>query len=409
MIPIDWAPRVADGRMLWDANCTAPTSVGSRWGRRAAVANGYLGTHIDSGTLFIAGAFTGLGPNAGTNATGNASAPEVQRSHLARVPSALAVRVTAGRVEGCALDIERATFLRRTRLPTAVVTQSWYAHRSLKGLLVMELVVDAAMPTEVPLTVEQRDGSSRSRREVNGPPSADVDWHFGCNSTQLWCRAGSTRVPDLPSTPPTRIAYVSTPIPPSLRAGAGKSSALFIGAARSSHVTADPEGAAHALHASAVATGMVALRTMHQEAWLAAWGEVRLEIDGDDFIRRSVNATLYYLLSGHDDTCSTGYPVGMEGLVEGAFGHWGGAVLWDSDSWIYPSIAPWRPDFQACLLEYRRARLPQARIISHQPSAISHQPSVISHQSSAVRYQLSVISCPSSVTSHQPSVISHHA
>ena len=53
-----------------------------------------------------------------------------------------------------------------------------------------------------------------------------------------------------------------------------------------------------------------------------------IEFEGDDFVKHAINATLYIILSGHDETFSTGFPVSMEGLVEGAFGHWGGCVLW---------------------------------------------------------------------------------
>jgi trehalose/maltose hydrolase-like predicted phosphorylase len=41
----------------------------------------------------------------------------------------------------------------------------------------------------------------------------------------------------------------------------------------------------------------------------------------------------------------------MEGLVEGAFGHWGGSVLWDADYWIYPAISMFRPSFQRDIIQ----------------------------------------------------------
>ena len=43
--------------------------------------------------------------------------------------------------------------------------------------------------------------------------------------------------------------------------------------------------------------------------------------------------------------------VSMEGLVEGAFGHWGGSVLWDADYWIYPAISMFRPSFQRDIIQ----------------------------------------------------------
>ena len=54
--------------------------------------------------------------------------------------------------------------------------------------------------------------------------------------------------PDIPSTPPTTIAYVSSKIPPSLSAPAGNTTFTFLGAARSTHVSADPLAEALAVY-----------------------------------------------------------------------------------------------------------------------------------------------------------------
>ena len=51
----------------------------------------------------------------------------------------------------------------------------------------------------------------------------------------------------------------------------------------------------------------------------------------------------------------------MEGLVEGAFGHWGGCVLWDADYWIYPAVSMFRPQFQRQIIQYRFDTMDQAR------------------------------------------------
>ena len=87
-LPSDWASRVASGQMIFNPNCAMPSRdarVSSVWGDHAPVANGYLGSYVDSGTLYIAGTFTGLADLAGMNAPGgNTSNGKLQRSHLAR-------------------------------------------------------------------------------------------------------------------------------------------------------------------------------------------------------------------------------------------------------------------------------------------------------------------------------------
>ena len=196
-VPADWAARIADGRMLFNPSCTVSNHVSSVWGDHAPVANGYLGTYVDSGTVYIAGTFTGLADLAGTNAPGsNASNGRLQRSHLARVPHRLTVRVGNSSAAGCALDLERGVYYRRSTLHGAAIEQRWFAHRTNKALLIMELDVVAASPTTLSLSLEQENSSTVKLPPsyIMSPPEDDVDWDLspaGCPDT-LTCRLGNT-------------------------------------------------------------------------------------------------------------------------------------------------------------------------------------------------------------------------
>ena len=335
-----------------------------------------LGTYIDSGTVFIAGAFTGLADKAGMLAPGsNVSSGRLQRSHLARVPSKLAVRVANASAVGCALDLERATYYRRSSISTgaAAVTieQRWYAHKMHKALLVMEMDTVSTAAATLALSLDQEHSSSVKLPPsyIDSPPEDDVAWAAapipGCPE-DLWCQLGNTTTPDVPTTPPTTIAYVSTRIPPTLAVPAGKQSRVFLAAARSTHVSAAPLTDALAAHKAATGSPGSSLLQSHRAAWLDTWSQSIIEFEGDDFVQRAINATLYIILSGHDETFSTGFPVSMEGLVEGAFGHWGGSVLWDADYWIYPAISMFRPSFQRDILQYRYNTMDQARLSATQ-------------------------------------------
>ena len=324
-IPADWAPRVADGRMLWNPTCVVSNSrISSVWGDHAPVANGYLGTYVDSGTLYIAGTFTGLADKAGMNAPGsNASDGKHQRSHLARVPSRLAVRVANATALGCALDLERATYYRRSHVAaaggaTVTVEQRWYAHATNKALLVMEMDTVSSAATSLGLSLDQENSSSVKLPPsyVMSAPDDDVDWEpaatiAGCPE-HLWCRVGNTTTPDVPTTPLTTIAYVSSKVPASLAVAAGNQSFVFLGAARSTHVSSDPLADALAAHKAASPSSSSPsppLLPSHHAAWLDTWSLSIIEYEGDDFVRHAINATLYIILSGHDDTFSTGFPV----------------------------------------------------------------------------------------------------
>ena len=155
--PADWAARVASGAMLYvadDENLPGwkPASV---WGRQAQVGNGVLGSIIDSGVMFLSGVFNSVA--IATNPVDAAPFPNGSRSHLARIPSSMAVRVAQGQVFACALDLQAGVYHRRSRVPaavavggsstrtaTAVAEQRWYAHRTRKTVLGRGVMIHAA-------------------------------------------------------------------------------------------------------------------------------------------------------------------------------------------------------------------------------------------------------------------------
>ena len=57
---------------------------------------------------------------------------------------------------------------------------------------------------------------------------------------------------------------------------------------------------------AATSTKPEELLATHQKAWEELWGENIIELDGDDFVRRAINASLYNILSATDETWSTG-------------------------------------------------------------------------------------------------------
>ena len=110
----------------------------------------------------------------------NVSNGKLQRSHLARVPSKLAVRVGNATAVGCALDLERATYYRRTSVrsggPTVSIEQRWYAHKTNKALLVMEMDTISAFATTLTLSLDQENSSTVKLPPsyIESPPQDDV-------------------------------------------------------------------------------------------------------------------------------------------------------------------------------------------------------------------------------------------
>ena len=114
--------------MLFTPNDEHPAGFrpSSGWGRHASVANGVLGTIVDSGTVFLSGVFNGPDMSTTKAYPANFSNPGA-RPHLAMVPSNLAMRITNATVYACAIDLLRGMYLRRSNVAGAQVEQRWYA------------------------------------------------------------------------------------------------------------------------------------------------------------------------------------------------------------------------------------------------------------------------------------------
>ena len=110
---------------------------------RPLLGNGYVGVQVNSSAAFMAGVFNGFA--------------NVAPSHRAQAFSAVAtVSVVNATQVACALDVERATYYRRSTVPGgAVVEQRWYASRANRSLVVMELhVLSAPSGEEVQLGLQ---------------------------------------------------------------------------------------------------------------------------------------------------------------------------------------------------------------------------------------------------------------
>jgi hypothetical protein len=342
-VPADWAARVADGRMLYthdDAKDVPHTRGGggtTYWGWHASVANGVLGTIVDSGTLFIAGTFNGPDLSTTHEYAANFSAAGA-RPHLAKVPSHMAVRITNGTVVACAIDLERGIYLRRSVTAAgALIEQRWYAHRTRKALLVMELELlgvngssAAATATSVGLQLYSIGSFSTN---------VDVDWVSADNSATMWRRAGHTKQNENGSIPGNiDIAYVNTAILNETTVAVNQT-LYFYGVAESSLMDSGAVGTTPSQRATATwekltalsAASKAELRVAHEAAWLELWQLATLELETERTeIKRAVNSTLYGMLSLHDETTTVSFPGSpLDGITLGSFGHWGGCYLWD--------------------------------------------------------------------------------
>ena len=118
---------------------------------------------------------------------------------------------------------------------------------------------------------------------------------------------------------------------------------------------ASPATRATSIARSARSRGFGALQREHVAAWARLW-RTDIEITGDTALQRTARALLFQLLCSADSGTAMGIP--PMGLSSGGYyGH----VFWDSDTWMFPSLAITHPDIARSLVAFRARTLDAAR------------------------------------------------
>ncbi len=123
----------------------------------------------------------------------------------------------------------------------------------------------------------------------------------------------------------------------------------------------DPANEAERLATFAYFEGRERLRASHAKAWAELW-QGDIQIEGDLQAQRDVRFALYNLYSFV--RAGSGYSLSPMGLSSTGYN---GHVFWDCELWMYPPLLLLQPDVARSLLDYRFARLLQAR-----HNALSH-------------------------------------
>ncbi len=97
------------------------------------------------------------------------------------------------------------------------------------------------------------------------------------------------------------------------------------------------------------------LQEDHINEWSKLWTS-GLEVAGNDHLARSLNGSLYYILSSIRDDWH--YSLSPGGLASDAYG---GHVFWDMETWMYPNLLSLYPRLAKSGLQYRFNRLDEAR------------------------------------------------
>eukprot|EP01112_Ceratiomyxa_fruticulosa_P019155 TRINITY_DN6223_c0_g1_i2.p1 TRINITY_DN6223_c0_g1~~TRINITY_DN6223_c0_g1_i2.p1 ORF type:complete len:666 (-),score=109.08 TRINITY_DN6223_c0_g1_i2:5-2002(-) len=308
----------------------------------ATIGNGYLSTVIGSNTIYVAGIFNG-------EATSTVTPP-----HRARV-CGTTNEVLNLNTFACGLDLQDGIYYRRSNLSGydgVTIQQSFYAHRSLRYLLVNEVLVN----------ITEGNGNVSIAFNFNsGPASTDINFSpSNLSTSNPWLLGGSTYLAEEPYSPLQKVAvaYEKLDNITFQRASTPTSFLLtFYTVIRTSLDSNNPlNDALNTFLQIKSKYNVTDLKNLHIAAWQEIWSS-GIEVGGNLNLAQSINSSLYYLLSSIREDAP--YSLSPCSLSSNSYD---GHVFWDSETWMYPTLALFYPDIAASILYYRYLRIHGAEL-----------------------------------------------
>lgn len=305
------------------------------------LANGLLGWRVFSDRMHMGGIYNG----------------EAGECHRADLPCPLAVRMKLEEpgTDNYSLDTRSGVFSHSMTTASVCATQSFYAHRQISNMLVMEVMLARQVTSEEPITVELLSSFTPSSDDVVFQPGPD---YKGGRHIE-----GQTKAAEVQGDPCPSVHLIWHPVDSSLTLQAGQSQSRwgFIMVAAS---TAESAEGFFDRGLELMESGN--LRHSHCQAWTDLWAGSRVELTGPEALTRAVIGCLFYLLSALPplrDAPSQFWGISPGGLSNGRQGqdYWG-HVFWDQDTWMYPSIALFQPNLAQAVLKYRVQTLGGAKV-----------------------------------------------
>eukprot|EP00759_Apiculatamorpha_spiralis_P058349 PhF_6_TR9183/c0_g1_i1/m.14325/K22078/PGGHG, ATHL1; protein-glucosylgalactosylhydroxylysine glucosidase len=344
--PVEWATQIASGSLLYGSpeatECYVPE-----------IGNGYLGTTVGWGAVFIAGLFNGA---CGT-------------VRKARLPSPVAVSISNGILVAGALHTEDGMYTRIYLVGTesSEVRVTYYAHRTIQNVLVLEIdLVSTLQNNETQLEIQLT-----SLWAPNGNGVVPPDNHIpgdGCASSftdDLSFYSASTPIPTGNATLYTahtnilgdrgevwNVSFVVQNIPKSVILHNNKRHLQYV------HVITSTLDGSNAVdvYNKVMSMDPIILRETHKTAWKNLYtSRITVNPRGVDELERAqdiaqhIASSRYYLFSSISDTNRAGVSPG--GVSSGSYN---GAVFMDMDLWMQPTLYFTNPSLAKAMIEFRR-------------------------------------------------------
>jgi galactosylceramidase len=289
--------------------------------------------------------------------------------HRAHLPNPFAVTVADASSFVLAVDLENGLYHNRSTIMCngvkIEVELTTYAHRKYRSLLVLEIAV-VSLGTQLPPTCIVRLGSSCGlslaqasdfKVEVDNMTHAALLTVNRSEEPPSWVPSSS-----FPPVKPTSVGYAHDPLPTVINVSTDGKPMSFLATYRTSlefspdlEPTTLRETALKDLATYRSLANQNVLRSSHVKEWLALWTG-GIEISGNSTIAKTINASLYYMLSSVRED----WPYGMSpgGLSRDDYqGH----SFWDCETWMLPNFVALYPRIAVYnLAQYRMNRLPAA-------------------------------------------------
>eukprot|EP01094_Clydonella_sp_ATCC50884_P024299 TRINITY_DN6053_c0_g1_i6.p1 TRINITY_DN6053_c0_g1~~TRINITY_DN6053_c0_g1_i6.p1 ORF type:complete len:619 (+),score=112.96 TRINITY_DN6053_c0_g1_i6:506-2362(+) len=216
----------------------------------------------------------------------------------------------------------------------------WYAHRSRRSLLVLEVVVDNA----------RNDKEVAIKLVANPGTSQDVSFRALRKHTDYTLLSGQIEEPEERRSQAVSVGVAYSTLPDVIEVSGGDvETVTFLMAVRTTiqgdsqypavDALQDLEGAIAAKHS---------LFHEHQQEWQKIWGEGGFEVGGNVELAAVVNSSMYWLLS----SARADWPWSLSPGSLASNGY-NGHSFWDCETWMFPPLLLTHPIVARSLLEYR--------------------------------------------------------
>eukprot|EP01132_Coremiostelium_polycephalum_P008602 gene8602-10589_t len=308
-----------------------------------SVGNGYTAFVIDSNDIYIGGVFNGY------------KSDENLPSHRASIPNFQSIKLGSGaKLLYAGLDVENATYTRQYRFKTVPtqVTQVYYAHQTIRNILVQEITVDNSLNTDSDFQLDLMPNQNISS------PDFVIDQVSAGGITSPAQYTATIITPELEDGFMTSVGITTSFVPDSVVVKAGKSKTFYFITSLVTNLESETLYLQQSMdiYKTSLAT-QDSLLDSHKDAWKKIW-KSRIEIGGNLQLATVVNSSLYYILSSIRED----WPWNLSPGSLSSNGY-NGHSFWDCETWMLPSILVLHPKLiRDNLFQYRINNLDQAHL-----------------------------------------------